>query len=309
MAVTLTTVLKNINEDLAQTVSQVAPSATPLYTAAGKTKSPNTYHETLTDTLAAPNKDNARLEGGDAIVPTNAVVDRKGNWTQIFAKEVSVTGSVDAVNTAGKGEFSRQMANVIKEIKTDIEASIVSNNASVSGSTRKSAGLESIIKTNAVENGGSATAGFSGGLYAAPTDGTPVVVTEGMLSTLAQNMYNNGAEIKDLYVSPSMKAKLSSILSGNSTRWNNAKDKGAYSNVDFYTTDFGEFAIKPHRMVRNSVILAIDTDFLAWATLRGFKTEELGKTGDARKVQLLTEGTLEVRNEIAHGKIAGIKTA
>jgi len=309
MAITLTSVLKNMNENLSQTISNITPSATPIFTAIGKEKATNTYNEKLTDTLAAPNANNARAEGADAVVPSNAVVARQGNWTQIFAKEISVSGTVDAVDTAGVKDFARQSANAMKEIKTDVEASIVSNNPSVGGSTRKSAGLEAVIVTNAVENGGSTTPGFAAGLYGAPTDGTPVVVTEAMIGTLAQKMYNSGAEIKDLYVGAQMKAKLSSLLSGNSTRWNNARDKQAYAAVDYYTTDFGEFAIKPHRMVRNSVILAVDTEFLAWATLRPFKTKALGDTGDSVKVQLIHEGTLEVRNEAAHGKIAGIKVA
>ncbi|MBW6421611.1 DUF5309 domain-containing protein [Rhizobium sp. XQZ8] len=309
MAITLTTALKNINEDLANTISNIAPSATPVYTKIGKTKASHTYHEVLVDTLAAPNKDNARAEAADALVPSNAVVSRVGNFTQIVAKEVSVAGTVDAVSTAGKGEFARQLANVMKEAKTDIEASIVSGNASVAGATRKSAGMEAWIKTNAVENGGSSTPGFSSTLVGAPVAGTPVVVTEAMVQTLAQNMYNNGAEIKELIASPLMKTKLSALLSGNASRWNNAKDKSATSAVDYYATDFGEFAIKPHRMVSNNTVIAYDPELWAVATLRPFKTEELAKTGDARKVQLLTEFTLECRNEVGNGKIAGIKTA
>lgn len=309
MAVTLTTALKNINEDLVENINNIAPSATPVYSAIGKTTAKQTYHENLIDTLNAPNKDNARAEGADAVVPSNTLVTRVGNHTQIFAKEISITGSVDAVNTAGKAEFARQMANVMKEIKTDIEAAIVSNNASAGGATRKLAGMESWIKTNEVENGGSSTPGFANTVVDAPVDGTPVVVTEAMLPALAQKMFDSGAEIKDLIANPNMKAKLSAILSGNATRWNNSKEKAAYSNVDFYTTDFGTFAIKPHRMVRVNTLIAYDPELWAVATLRPFKTEALAKTGDSRKVQLVTELTLESRNEAGNGKISGVKTA
>lgn len=309
MAVTLTTALKNINEDLVDNINNIAPSATPVYSAIGKTTAKQTYHENLIDTLNAPNKDNARTEGADAEVPSNTLVTRVGNHTQIFAKEVSITGTVDAVSTAGKAEFSRQLANVMKEIKTDIEAAIVSGNASVGGSTRKLAGMAAWIKTNAVENGGSSTPGFSNTIVDAPVAGTPVVVTESMLPDLAQRMHISGAEIKDMIVAPQMKAKLSAILSGNAERWNNAKEKAAYSNVDFYTTDFGTFAIKPHRMVSQNTIIAYDPELWAVATLRPFKTEALAKTGDSRKVQLVTELTLESRNEAGNGKIAGVKAA
>lgn len=309
MAITLTTALKNLNEDIVDTLSNIAPSATPVLSKIGKTKATNRYHENLIDTLSPPNKDNARAEGAAALVPNNSVVDRVGNWTQIFGAEVSVSGSVDKADTAGMKEFPRQVANKLKEIKTDQEASIVSDNASVGGATRKTAGMGAWIKTNAVENGGSTTPGYASGLVGAPTGGTPVVVTEAMLGTLAANIYNAGGEIKELIASPQMKTKLSAILSGNATRWNNAREKQAYSNVDFYSTDFGEFAIKPHRMLSNNTIIAYDPDLWAWATYRPVFTQALGVDGDARKVQIITEGTLESRNEAGNGKIAGVKPA
>ncbi|MDT4831071.1 hypothetical protein FQZ97_645630 [compost metagenome] len=309
MAVTLTTALKNINEDIVNDINNIAPSATPVYSGIGKATAKHTYHENLIDTLNAPNKDNARTEGADAEVPSNTLVSRVGNHTQIFAKEVSIAGSTDYVSTAGKAEFARQLANVQKEIKTDIEAAIVSGNASVGGTTRKLAGMAAWIKTNAVENGGSSTPGFSGNTVGAPVDATtPVEIAESMLPDLAQRMFNTGAEIKDMIANPAMKAKLSSILSGNATRWNNSKEKAAYSNVDFYTTDFGTFALKPHRMVSLDTIIAYDPELWAVASLRPFKTEALAKTGDSRKVQLITELTLESRNEAGNGKIAGVAT-
>lgn len=309
MAITLTTALKNINEDIVDDINNLAPSATPVYSSIAKTSAKQTYHENLIDTLNPPNKDNARAEGADALVPSNTLVTRVGNHTQIFAKEVSVTGSADHVSTAGKAEFARQLANVQKEIKTDIEAAIVSGNASASGTTRKLAGMEAWIKTNAIENGGSSTPGFSSTLVGAPVAGTPVVVTESMVPELAQKMHDTGAEIKEMIVAPKMKVKLSAILSGNATRWNNSKEKAAYSNVDFYTTDFGTFAIKPHRMVSLNTIIAYDPDLWAVASYRPFKTEALAKTGDSRKVQLITELTLESRNEAGNGKISGVKDA
>jgi len=310
MAVTLTTALKNINEDLGNTISNIAPDATPVYSAIGKTTASNTYHETLVDTLAAPTANNARAEGADAVVPSNGVVARIGNWTQIFAKEVSVAGTVTAVSTAGsKNDFSRQLANVMKEIKTDIEASIVSGNASVSGGTRKLGGMEAWIKTNAVENGGSTTPGFSAGIVAAPTAGTPVVITEAMFQTMTSNLFNSGGEATDVIVSPAIKVKLSTILSGGATKYNLGKEKAAYSNVDVYTTDFGTFYIKPHRMISVNTVIAYDPALWATAVLRPFKTSELAKTGDSQKVQLLTELTLECRNEAGNAKISGIKAA
>lgn len=311
MAITLTTVLKNINENLVQDISNISPTELYVQGQIGKTKATHTYHENLVDTLRAPNKDNARGESADANVPSNAVVSRVGNHTQIFGEEVSVSGTADAVDTAGKGEFPRQMANAMKAIKTDLEAAIVSGNASVAGATRKLGGMEAWIKTSAVQRGGSTTPGFATNIVAAPTAGTPVVIVEPDVAELASNIYTNGGNVDDCTViaAPAMKTKLSGILSGNATKWNNAKDKSATSAIDFYDTDFGQFKIRPHRLVSANVVIAYDPALWAIASLRPWKTSELAKTGDARKVQLIGEFTLECRNEAGNGKIAGVKTA
>jgi hypothetical protein len=260
------------------------------------------------DTLAPPSKSNAQTEGATALTPTNTLTTRVGNWTQISEKVVSISDTTDAVSTVGKGEFARQLANVMAEIKTDQEASIVSNNASVGGATRVSAGMESWIKTSAVENGGT-TGGFASSLVPAPTDATLVVVTEAMVQTLASNLYNNGGKIKELIASPAMKSKLSAILGSSQTRYNNAKDRQVTSTVDTYISDFGEFSISPHRSLRTQTIIAYDPDLWSVATLKGYKTEELAKVGLSRQVMLSTEWTLESRNEAGNGKIANVKTA
>jgi len=45
---------------------------------------------------------------------------------------------------------------------------------------------------------------------------------------------------------------------------------------------------------------------LGAAYLRDFQVNDLAKTGDSEKKQLLVEWTLEVRNEAAHGIILDI---
>ena len=50
----------------------------------------------------------------------------------------------------------------------------------------------------------------------------------------------------------------------------------------------------------------IDPDMLAVAYLRSFRTEDLAKTGDSEKTQILAELTLEVKNEAAHGLIGDL---
>tara|TARA_R110000737_G_scaffold55777_1_gene79508 strand:- start:710 stop:895 length:186 start_codon:yes stop_codon:yes gene_type:complete len=50
----------------------------------------------------------------------------------------------------------------------------------------------------------------------------------------------------------------------------------------------------------------LQTDMAAAAYLRDFQVNDLAKTGDSEKKQLLVEFSLEVRNEAAHGILLDI---
>jgi hypothetical protein len=53
--------------------------------------------------------------------------------------------------------------------------------------------------------------------------------------------------------------------------------------------------------MRTRDALVLDPEYAALAYLRPFATNELARTGDSDKTQILAELTLEVRNEAAHG--------
>ena len=76
-----------------------------------------------------------------------------------------------------------------------------------------------------------------------------------------------------------------------------------------YVSDFGEFRIVPDRFSRDRTLLGIDPDLWGLAQLRGVTRETLAKTGDADKTMLITEWTLESRNEKGNFKITDINSA
>ena len=76
-----------------------------------------------------------------------------------------------------------------------------------------------------------------------------------------------------------------------------------------YLSDFGLISIVPDRFMRSTDALMLDSEYAALAYLRPFQTNDLAKTGDSDKTQILAELTLEVRNEKAHGGIFDIKAA
>jgi hypothetical protein len=79
--------------------------------------------------------------------------------------------------------------------------------------------------------------------------------------------------------------------------------------ADVYVSDFGEHRIVPNRFMRDRTALVLDMDYWSVNYLRKFENNEIAKTGDADKRQLVAEYTLVCRNELASGKVTDLTTS
>jgi hypothetical protein len=308
MATLITSGLKSVREDLGDVITDISPEKYVFTTSIGKAKASNRYHENLTDTLAAANPMNAAHEGADAGVANNIGPERVGNHTQIFTKNVAVADTVSAVNTAGTNdELTRQVIKAGKELKRDIEAALVSANSTIvsGGAPRLLGGAEAWIKTNAFHGVGGSTAGFAADNVGAVVDGTARPITEEMFNEMIQEIWAAGGD-PSLVIAPGLLKQAISKFSGNGTKFQNADAKEIFAGVDYYVSDFGRHKIIPHHFMRQTTVIAFDKTLWALATLRGIKKNELAKTGDSTKYQLVTEVTLESRNEAGNGKLADV---
>lgn len=305
-------------EDLENAIYNIAPTETPVMSAIGRSNASNTLHEWQTDTLASAAANRA-VEGDDATILTASPTTRLQNYCQISTKAISVAGTVQAHDLAGrKDELSYQLAKRSKEIKRDMEYAITQNQASSAGSAsvaRSSAGMESWIATNRTSVGtGTAqtTPGFSSGTVAAPTDSTVTgSVSEAILKSVIQSAWTAGGDPSMIVVGGTTKQKLSGFA-GIATQYReNSGNKRAtiLGAADVYISDFGEHKIVPDRFSRTATILGLDTDYWSVAYLRPFTQFALAKTGDSEKRQMLSEWTLVARNEAANFKIADVNPA
>ena len=133
-------------EQLTNKIYNLAPMKTPFMTAIGRgPAATNTKVEWQTDDLADA-AENAQLEGDDATYLTATPTVRLANHTQIFSKSVIVSGTAQALSTAGRrNELLYQVDKRTKEIKRDMEFAITQNRASTAGSrdtARTLAGFE-----------------------------------------------------------------------------------------------------------------------------------------------------------------------
>ena len=303
-----------MREDLSDVIYNISPTDTPFMSTVGKTKATAVYHEWQTDSLAAAAA-NAAVEGADASTATLSPTTRVGNRTQISQKTVGVTGTLEAVDKAGrKSEKAYQLAKASSEIKRDMEFTFLSNTVQSNGSAGSTArvlgGLQTWLATNG-DFGSGGSAGASG--TTARTNGTNRTFTEDILKTVIKEVFEAGGSPKILMVTPAHKQTVSAFAGIAAQRYMAPSDAPTtiIGAADIYLSDFGSVSVVPNRFMvsgnaANEVAFVLDPEYAAVAYLRPFFTNELAKNGDSDRTQLIVEYTLEVKNEAAHGIAADL---
>jgi hypothetical protein len=275
----------------------------------GKGRASAVYHEWQTDSLAAATSGNAAVEGADATAATLSPTTRLGNYTQIVQKTVQVSGTLEAVDKAGrKSEKAYQLAKASAELKRDIETIITANQGRSAGSStsaRKMASLLSWIKTNTNKGGGTTATDPTTIGESTRGDGITRTFQESMLKDVVQQVYTEGGTPTLLVVPPALKQVVSGFEGLAQHRYNSnaSGDITILAGADLYQSDFGVLQIVPNRFMRTRDALVLDPEYASLNYLRPFQTNDLAITGDSEKTQILAELTLEVKNEAAHGGI------
>jgi hypothetical protein len=300
-------------EDLSDVIYNISPTETPLLNTLARSKATAVYHEWQTDSLTAVNTSNAAVEGADASSATLSPTTRLGNYCQIVQKTIQVSGTLDSVNKAGrKSEKAYQLARASSELKRDIEGILCSNQASSAGSSSVARKLGSVLawldsNTSVGTDGADPTTIGS----TTRTDGTVREFTETLLKTVIASVYTNGGMPKVLMVGAAGKQKVSTFAGIAQQRYMAPADAPTtiIGAADIYLSDFGSVSVVPNRFMRARDALVLDPEYAAIAYLRPFATNELAKTGDSDKTQILAELTLEMRNEAAHGGVFDLDMA
>jgi len=305
-----------IREDLSNVIYNISPEETPFISNIGRESVKNTYYEWQTDSLAAASAANAALEGDDvssfaAVSPTARV----GNYTQISTKNVVISGTLESVDKAGRrSELTYQLAKLGSELKRDMEAALLANQAAAAGSTtvaRRTAGLPAWLTSNTSTGVGGANPTVGSTPTAARTDGTQRAFTETLLKTVIQSVWTQGGTPKMLMVGPFNKVA-SSAFTGIATRFRDVpagQQAQIIGAADVYVSDFGTVNIVPNRFQRDRDAFVVDPDYASLAVLRPIQQMELAKTGDAEKRLMLVEYGLKVNSQAAHGIIADLTTS
>lgn len=310
-------------EELSDKIYQISPEETPFISAIGKKAVDSVHPEWQIDTLAVPVTTNNVPEGDDwtfaAVTPTSRV----GNYCQISNKRIIISRTQDKTSKAGrKSELAREIAKKGVELRTDMEVTLLSNQASSAGSgngatNRTTGGFRAWIATNDDLGATGASGGFSGSLVAAATNGTQRAFTKAILDSVILSTYNAGGNPDILMVSPYVKTVFSSFIASTGiatlrSQVDNKTQATLTAAADMYLSDFGTITVVPNRqMARAGAAVArnaflIDPKMVSLGTFDDITLEKPAKTGDAEKRVLNVEYTLLVMNEAAHGCAADL---
>lgn len=316
MAIATTTTYAGVGraEDFEDIIYDISPTETPLLTMASRVKAVQTLHQWQTDVLDAP-ATNRQIEGDDAAFATHAPTVNLANYQQISRKTVEISGTYDAVKKYGrKSEVAYQLMKAGKALKRDMDFALSRNQigtAGGAGTARSTAGMETWISGNRILATGS-TAGTTPAVTTTPgtaiTDGTSVTFIEADLKLALQAAWTDGGDPTVLLMTATNKNRFDTFA-GIATKFHDVSGKSqavTTGAADVYVSSFGNHTVKLSRQLRDQAVLCLDPEYVAVSTLRPIQKEELAKTGDGTKYQLIGEYGLVVKNMDAHAKIMNV---
>jgi hypothetical protein len=201
-----------------------------------------------------------------------------------------------------------QVLKIAKEQKLDIEKAMFANQAKVAGdatTARRMAGVPAWLTTNTNFQSGSSGADPTGdGSDARTDDGTPTAFSQTKFDAVMQSIWVAGGKPDSVYLS-AFQMNVALGFTGNNNQRSNitAEAEKVIKHMAVYVTPWGTVEFKPTRENRGRDVFIMQDDMWAVGVLRSTKNEELAKTGDNEKRQVVTELTLVCRNEKSSGGI------
>lgn len=298
-------------EDVSDIISNLSPTKTPFQTMIGSEGIHNIVHSWQEDSLIAAG-DNFAVEGADApSAVMNATVLRTGT-TQIFTKTAKVSGTTEAIQTYGRDrELAYQLGLRSAELKRDFERACVgvsvANTTGDDSTARKFASFDKQLDNHGVY----LLNGSAGALNDTLSSQTAGPIHETAVVTVAQALYNAGADPSVLMIKPAdalivPQWQRSSVSGYARTTYVENGQRNLVNVVDTYTSPFGDLKVVMNRFQLTSEALVFDPAMWKKLVLRNWFRKTLSVTGDSTNVQILGEFGLKHRNQAASGAVTNL---
>lgn len=301
---TITTYVQgNIKRDIDEQVSNIAPTKTPFQTMIGTRNVKSTHFEWMEDALDPPAA-NAQVEGADAPASTFTPLMNRNNYTQIFSKTATVSGTADAVELHGVDkQMAREMARKSMELKRDLELTFIGlNQTFVQGDNvsvaRKMDGAQALIGPTLKFKAADGSVGLAGSATTA--------FSETVLKKASQALYNEGAEPTVLMVKGADSVLISDFATATGRTRDLEDGKKITNVVSVYESPFSELKVVINRYIYSQHAYLLDPSMWKRAVLRPWFRQDLAKVGDRESKQIIGEFSLVNRNFLSSGLIGDL---
>lgn len=231
----------------------------------------------------------ARLEGDDSDSIGFTDITSNSNYTQIFHKEIKVTGTEMYQDTYGISDpYQYQAAKSIPEMMRLIERSLQYGVRSAGSTTtpRMMGGYGTFITDN-------------------KSDGSSITVAK--IEDCVELAYNDGGGGDYIaIISPANYQKVKALYDTSSFVRYPPEQNTFGILVDKIVTPFGNVSFVIDRWQKSNEIPILKLDNIGMLTLRPWQVEDLAKTGDFEKTELIGEFTLCVKLDKSHALLTAV---
>lgn len=308
-----------INEEVMQSIWDISKIPLELTDRIGTTAIGNARFSWTKDKLQAPAIDGQVVDGADTITDDDTNTgSRVQNFAEIVTKTVKVSTRAQDSNTIGtSNELAYQLIMRQQELMRDIEATMLSNNASQADDGNTTPGVTGALNAWIATNiSVGATTGAAGGfntttgIVDAYTPGDAAALSEATFKDLVQSVYEQGGESMVVMSVPTVHRLFSEYQFADGARVatltrETRGDNGPTSSqsaVNVWIGDFATVELVPNRLQQEiatdvSTMFILDMGLIEQAVLTGVRVEPLSKTGLADNRQMLKDWGLRVGNE------------
>jgi len=236
----------------------------------------------------------ARLEGDDSDPIGYTDLSTNSNYTQIFHKEIKQTGTAPYQDRYGMtDQMQYESAKSIPEMMRLIERTLQYGKRSAGSTTtpRMMGGYQEFITTN-------------------KATGASISVSSaavGQIEDAVELAYNAGGSGDYMaIVNPAVYQKIKNAYDSSAfVRY--APEQNRFGTlVDTIVTPFGNVSFVIDRWQLSNLIPILKLDNVGMLTLRPWQVEDLAKTGDAEKKQLIGEFTFCLKLEKSHALMTAV---
>jgi hypothetical protein len=288
-------------EDVSDIISNISPTDTPFQSMIGKETVKNVLFQWQEDALAAAAA-NAQFDGFDATEVAAAPTTLRENYTQIMAKAIKVATTTDTVSTYGRAkETAYQLSKRGAELKRDLEYVLTNAQAGGSGilsnKTVTSIGNTASVAADAARTMKSFQAQVDA-THLHKTGGAGTAMTETLLLTALQTLYNDGGNPTTIMIPPAEALTFAGYAGVANVRYRelSGDTKKVTNVVEVYASPFGEVKVVLNRFLSNIDHLIFNPSDWKLAVLRPWTREPLAKLGDAERQMIVGEYSVKHGN-------------